>query len=73
MSRKLQIALIVNNIVLAWAIVWLNSGQVNLQASLTSLTNSLRSVAETASRAYWAASESGYYIDQIIRFIQSAH
>ena len=71
MSKKLAIILAINNIVLAWAIVWLNSGQVTLQARASFLIVYIRNVADLASRAMVSAQENEFYIYQLIQYITS--
>jgi len=66
MSNRLAIALVVNNIVLAWAIVWLNSGQVNLQARSDTVIELLRGVSVSVSELW-------YYMGLVIDTIRSSN
>ena len=62
MRKATLVILAINNIVLAWAIIWLNSGQVNLVSRVSRLL-------DVMTRALNQIYQNDYIIQQIVAFL----
>ena len=69
MSKKLMAILAINNIVLVWTIVRLNSEQAVLQSAVSGLYFRLSSLASAAFSAANDTAENAYWIEQIVQYL----